>query len=82
MRSPHSLHGVLDMTPLRGFFRLALALASLGIAGRLGDRLEAVLLDHLPGDGVDLHLGCHVALLMHSAAEIGSVVPPRLPSNR
>src|ERR1700687_4893455 len=74
MRAPHHLHGILDMTPLFGFFGLALALASLGIPGRLGDRLEAVLLDHLPGDGVDLHLRCHVALLMHSAAELDSVV--------
>src|SRR6266496_629782 len=84
MRAPHHLHGVLDMTPLLGFIGLALALASQGIAGRLGDRLEAVLLDHLPGDGVDLHLGYHVALPgvpPRGAAEIHSVVPLRLPSN-
>src|ERR1700704_5062694 len=67
MRAPHHLHGVLDVTPLLGFIGLALALASQGIAGRLGDRLEAVLLDHLPGDGVNLHLGYHVALPSRSA---------------
>lgn len=62
MRSPHHLHGVLDMTPLPGFFRLALALASQGMAGRFGDSVEAMPLEHLPRDGVDLHLGCHLTL--------------------
>src|SRR5260370_41618751 len=85
MWAPHHLHGVLDVTPLLCFIGLALALASQGIAGRFGDRLEAVLLDHLPGDGVDLHLGYHVALPgvpPLGAAEIHSVVTLRLPSNR
>src|SRR6266568_9055748 len=85
MRAPHHLHGVLDVTPLLGFICLALVLASLGIAGRLGDRLVAKLNNHLPGDGVDLHLGYHVALPgvpPLGAAEIHSVVPLRLPSNR
>jgi hypothetical protein len=62
MRSPHDLHGVLDMTPLRGFLRLALAFARQGIAGRLRDRSVAMPFEHLPRDGVDLGLGCHLAL--------------------
>lgn len=64
MRSPHHLHGVLDMAPLFGFVGVALALASHGIPRRLGDSLEAVLLEHLPRNRVNLHLGYHVALLM------------------
>ena len=62
MRAPDDLHGVFDMAPLAGFFRLALALAIQGVAGRLRDRFETVPLEHLPRDGVDLHLGYHLAL--------------------
>src|SRR3979411_305618 len=64
MRSPHHLHGVFDVAPLSGFFGVALVLASLGILGRLGDSLEAVLLEHLTRDHVNLYLRYHVALLM------------------
>jgi hypothetical protein len=64
MRSPHDLHGIFDVAPLSGFFAVALILASLGILGRLGDSLEAVLLEHLTRDHVNLYLGYHVALLM------------------
>ena len=64
MRSPHDLDGVFDMAPLSGFFGVALVLASLGIPGRLGDSLEAVLLEHLPRDRMNLYLRYHVALLM------------------
>ena len=63
MRSPHHLHGVFDVAPLSGFFGVAL-LASQSILGRLGDRLEAVLLEHLTRDHVNLYLRYHVALLM------------------
>ena len=45
MRSPHHLDGILDMTPLAGFLGIALALAGQRILGRLGDGLQAVLLD-------------------------------------
>src|SRR6187200_1723764 len=62
MRSPHQLHGVLDVTPFPGLFRLALALAGLCILRRLGDRTKTMLFDHLSRDGVDLRLGCHFAL--------------------
>src|SRR5882757_5969066 len=64
MRSPHDRHGVFDVAPLSGFFGVALVLASLGILGRLGDCLEAVLLEHLTRDHVNLYLRYHVALLM------------------
>ncbi len=64
MRSPHHLHGVFDVAPLSGFFGVALVLASQSILGRLGDRLEAVLLEHLTRDHVNLYLRYHVALLM------------------
>src|SRR4051812_45499948 len=64
MRSPHEFHGVFDVAPLSGFFGVALLLASLGILGRLGDSLGAVLLEHLPCDHVNLYLRYHVALLM------------------
>src|SRR5258708_22323556 len=64
MRSPHHFHGVLDMAPLFGFFGIAVALAGQGIAGRMGDRLRAVLLEHLSRDHVDFGFGCHVILLM------------------
>src|SRR6202035_238887 len=64
MRAAHHLHGVLDMTPLFGFFAIALAFASHGILGRLGDGLQAVFLQHLPRDRVNLHFGHHVTLLM------------------
>src|ERR1700730_10155687 len=67
MRSAHHLHGVLDMTPLAGFFAIAPALAGQGILVRLGDSLQAMLLEHLPRDGVNLHFGCHVALLRFRA---------------
>ena len=63
MRSPHHLHGVFDVAPLPGFFGVARILASLGILGRLGDSLEAVLLEHLTRDHVNLYFGYHVALL-------------------
>src|ERR1700730_9713396 len=75
MRSPHDLHGVFDMAPLPGFLGVALALARHGILGRRGGRLEAVLLDHLPGDRVNLHLGYHVALLMFRHSEPPGPVP-------
>jgi hypothetical protein len=64
MRSSHHLHGVFEVAPLSGFFGIALGLASLGIVGRLGDSVKAVLFDHLPRDRVNLYLGYHVALLM------------------
>src|SRR5260221_8222643 len=64
VRSPHHLHGVFDVTPLLRILGIALALASQGILGGLGDRPEAVLLEHLPCDDVNLHLGNHVALPM------------------
>jgi hypothetical protein len=50
------------MTPFPGFFSLSLALASDRIPRRLGNGFEAVLLDHLSCDSVNLHLGYHVAL--------------------
>src|SRR5437868_7686610 len=62
MRAPHDLHGVLDVAPLFCFFRLALALASNRFLGCLGDSLQAVLLEHLPRDHVNLRLGYHVGL--------------------
>src|SRR5258706_4965444 len=71
MRSPHQLHGVLDVAPLFGFFGVALVLASLGILGRLDNSLEAVLLEHLTRDHVNLYLGYHVALLMFHHARNG-----------
>jgi hypothetical protein len=64
MRSPHHLHGIFDMAPLPGFFGVALVLASLGILRRLDDSLEAVLLEHLTRDHVNLYFRYHVALLM------------------
>src|SRR5438034_3707705 len=63
MRSLHELHGVLDMTPLAGLFGLAFAFASNRVLRRLGDGRWAMPLEHLPRDGVDLHLGRHGALL-------------------
>ena len=68
MGSPHDLHCVFDVAPLSGFFGVALALASLGILGRLGDSLEAVLFEHLTRDHVNLYLRCHVALLLFHRA--------------
>ena len=62
VRSPHQLHGVLDMAPLPGFIGIALALASLRIVGGLRDRGETVLLHHLARNRVDLHFRHHVAL--------------------
>src|SRR3974390_1918738 len=47
MRAAHDLHGALDAPPHAGFLALALALAFLRVARRLGDRLETVLVDHL-----------------------------------
>src|SRR5712671_3561307 len=81
MRAPHHLHGVFEMTPFLGFLGIALAFAGLGIAGRLRDRLKAVLFKHLPRDGVDLHLGDHVALPVFAefgAAGTGSSTMLRL----
>src|SRR5258708_1380114 len=59
MPTPHPFHGVLDIAPIPCFLPLRLALAGLGIAGRLGDGIEAVPFDHLSRDSVDLHLGGH-----------------------
>jgi hypothetical protein len=42
-----------SVSPLRAIVRLL---------GGLGDRREPVLLEHLPRDDVNLHLGHHVAL--------------------
>src|SRR5580765_3975560 len=64
MRSPHHLHGVLDVTPLFRFLGIALALASQRILGGLCDGSRAVLLEHLPRESVNLRMGYHVALLM------------------
>ena len=64
VRSPHHLHGVLDVTPLIGLLGFALAFASLRILSRLRDRREAVPLEHLPRDHVNLHFRYHVALPM------------------
>jgi hypothetical protein len=60
MRSPHEFHGVFNVTPLFGFIGVTPVLASLGILGRLGDSLEAVLLKHLPRDAMNLYLGYHL----------------------
>src|SRR6267378_5615477 len=83
MRSPHHLHGVLDMAPLIGFFGVALALASQGIFGRLRNSSGAMPLEHLPRDGVDLGFGCHLALrdvpLIRAAGTGSAVAPPRSP---
>jgi hypothetical protein len=76
MRSPHHLHGVLDMTPLVGFVGVTLVLALNRLLRRLGDRLEAVLLEHLPRDRVNLRLGDHVALLMFGHSEPRDRFPP------
>jgi len=62
MRAAHHLHGVLDMTPLAGFCGLAVMLAFQRIAGSFRNRRGTVPLEHLARDGVDLHLGCHLAL--------------------
>src|SRR5215218_5503012 len=62
MRAAHHLHGVFEVTPLPGFAVLALGLAFNRVAGGAGDRLKAVLLQHLPRDAVDLGLGNHRAL--------------------
>src|ERR1700730_14439211 len=64
MRSAHHLHGIFEMTPLSGLIGLAPALAGDRILGCLGDRLEAVLLEHLPRDHMNLHFGDHVVLLI------------------
>ena len=71
MRSSHHLHGVLDMTPLPCFLSIAFALASHRILGCLGDCRQAMLLQHLSRDGVNLHLGYHPALL-----EVSDQPPP------
>src|SRR3979409_2120890 len=63
MRSAHHLHGIFEMTPLSGLISLAPALTGDRILGRLGDRLEAGLLAHLPRDHMNLHFGDHVVLL-------------------
>jgi hypothetical protein len=62
VRSLHNFHGVFDMTPFARFLGLALALARQSILCRLGNRRRAMPLEHLPRDGVDLHLRSHVAL--------------------
>ena len=50
------------MPPFLGFLGIALALAGNCILRRLGNSLGTVLLEHLPCNRVDLHLGDHVAL--------------------
>jgi len=64
------------MTPLLGFVGVALLLALNRFLRRLGDRLEAVLLEHLPRDRVNLRLGYHVALLMFRRSEPQHRFPP------
>jgi hypothetical protein len=64
VRSAHDLDGILDVTPLLGLLGVAPALSSLGVPGRLGDGPEAMPLEHLPRDYVNLHLRHHVALPM------------------
>jgi hypothetical protein len=64
MRSPHHLDGIFDMAPLPGFVSIALFLAGQGIPGRMGDCFQAVPLEHLPRNGVNLRFGDHVTLLM------------------
>jgi hypothetical protein len=64
MRSAHHLHGIFEMTPLSGLIGLAPALAGDRILRCLRDSLEAVLLEHLPRDYMNLHFGDHIVLLM------------------
>src|SRR3954462_8191078 len=80
MWSAHELHGVFDMAPLSGLLGLSLALAGHGIPRRPGDRLEAVLLDHLPRDRVNLRLGYHVALPCSALPEPRWDTPRCLPN--
>src|ERR1700743_2347316 len=63
MRTAHHLHGVFDMAPLPGIVVLAAAFAHLRLLRGLGDRRSAVLLEHLPRDGVNLGFRHHVVLL-------------------
>jgi hypothetical protein len=56
VRPPHDLHGAFDMPPFACFVGLAVALASLRIVRGLGDGRCAMLLEHLPRNGVDLRL--------------------------
>jgi hypothetical protein len=69
MRSPHHLEGVFNVTPFSGFFGVALALAGERILRRLRDRSQTMLFKHLSRDGVNLHFGYHVALLMFCHSE-------------
>src|ERR1700722_5259941 len=78
MRSPHHLDGILDMAPLLGFVSIALFLAGQRVPGRMGDRLHAVPLEHLPRNGVNLRFGHHVALLVFHPS---SMLPRRSGSN-
>jgi hypothetical protein len=63
MRSTYDLHGVFDVTPFLGFVSIALGFTGLRVSRCLRNRLQAVLLKHLPRDGMNLQLGCHGALL-------------------
>jgi hypothetical protein len=76
MRSPHHLHGVLDVAPLPGLVRIAPPLARQGMLGRLGDSRQAVLFKHLPRDRVNLHLGYHDDLPHVPLAEAAEVILP------
>ena len=62
VRPPHELHRVLDVAPLFRLFSLAFALTGQRFLRRLGDRFKAVLLQHLPRDGMNLNFGNHAAL--------------------
>src|SRR6478736_6604719 len=73
VRSLHDLHGVFDMTPFVGLFRLSLALACQGILRRMGDGRSAMPFQHLSGDGMDLGFGHHGSLLMF--ADVPAVPP-------
>jgi hypothetical protein len=54
VRSTHDLHGICDVAPFPGFIRIAFHLTGLRVLRSLRNRLETMLLKHLPRDGVNL----------------------------
>ena len=71
MRSPHHFQGIFDMAPFLSLIGVALGFGSHRLLCSFCDCRQAVLLEHLPCDGMNLSFGHHVSLLVSAIKAVG-----------